>query len=73
MLLYERPVYNEKLQQDIDLEGGEWAERLVVQGVPLASGFVQMQAMHPAFLVSLRGSSDTSIYLVAPRTALVTA
>ena len=21
MLLYERPVYNEKLQQDIDLEG----------------------------------------------------
>ncbi|WP_409259796.1 hypothetical protein [Pseudomonas sp. KCJK9009] len=49
MLLYERPVYNEKLQQDIDLEGGEWAERLVVQGVPLASGIVQMQAMHPAF------------------------
>lgn len=31
MLLYERPVYNEKLQQDIDLEG-RGAERPVFKG-----------------------------------------
>lgn len=63
MLLYERPVYNEKLQQDIDLEGGERAERLVVQGGALASGFVQMQAMHPAFFWCRYAGVATPVFI----------
>lgn len=32
MLLYERPVYNEKLQQDIDLEGEKGLNALWFKG-----------------------------------------
>lgn len=49
MLLYERPVYNEKLQQDIDLEGKRGLNALWFKGCRWHQGFVQAKRCLPLF------------------------
>lgn len=72
MLLYERPVYNEKLQQDIDLEGKRGLNALWFKGAA-GIGALCRPSDASRFLVSLRTRSDTSIYLVARRAGQVAA
>lgn len=70
MLLYERPVYNEKLQQDIDLEGKRGLNALWFKGCRWHRGLCRPSDAS-RFLVSLRTRSATSIHLVARRTGQV--
>lgn len=55
MLLYERPVYNEKLQQDIDLEGGGGLNALWFKGCRWGWGLCKAKRCIPLFCCRCAG------------------
>lgn len=52
MLLYERPVYNEKLQQDIDLEGKRGLNALWFEGCRWHRALCKAPRIRPSYEVS---------------------